>query len=108
MKSKVKQTNGVAKIDVFKEDRKREIAFHKMNDVLKDLVPCSPQFEDFELALELRKIDYNIEPADALHLAIAMNKKAHVFVTFGERELVSNERIKQFCKEKSLKIESLG
>ena len=93
---------------MFDKDQEREMAFHKVNDILKHVEICSSQFEDYELALELKKIDYKLEPADALHLAMAINRKSQAFITIGERELVNNERIIEFCKGKNLKIESLG
>lgn len=94
-------------VKIILEETERALAFHKINDIMKDLEFTSPQFLDFELALELRKVYYKIEPADALHLAMAMNNKAQVFATFGERELANNEEIKKFCKERGLKIEVL-
>ena len=92
-------------VKIIPKETERALAFHKINDILENLETISPQFEDFELALELRKVYYKLEPADALHLAMAMNKKASVFSTFGEKELAENEIIKNFCKERGLKIE---
>ena len=98
----------MALMKTIKEDKNREMAFHKLNDILKWLDLCSPQFEDFELALELRRIHYKIEPADALHLATAMNNNVQNFITLGERGLADNEIVKKFCKERGIKIEAIG
>jgi|SRR3989344_4423539 len=93
---------------MFDKDQEREMAFHKINDILRQVDICSSQFEDYELSLELKNVDYKLEPADALHLAMAINRKSQAFITLGERELVANEKVVEFCKRKGLKIESLG
>ncbi len=97
-----------ALMKMFDNDQEREMAFHKVNDILKHVDICSSQFEDYELSLKLRNVDYKLEPADALHLAIAINRKSQAFITLEERELVNNERIKEVCRSHGLKIESLG
>ena len=88
-------------------DMERVMAFHKINDIIKNAEVTSPQFEDYKIAQELHNIDYKIEPSDALHVAIAINKKAKVFATLGERELAENGRIVDYCKKRDLTIESL-
>ncbi|MBW2984906.1 PIN domain-containing protein [Candidatus Woesearchaeota archaeon] len=62
---------------------KRELAITRLLAILseRNIRFISPQFEDMKLALCIRKILKEIEPADALHLACAINKKANVFVT---------------------------
>jgi len=95
-------------VKIIPEETERSLAFHKINDLLENLETVYPQFDDFELALELKKIYYKIEPADALHLAMAINRKATIFSTFGEKELAENEVVKKFCKERRLKIEVIS
>ncbi|MBI2105837.1 PIN domain-containing protein [Candidatus Woesearchaeota archaeon] len=72
-------------VKIIPKETERAMAFHKINDILENIEITSPQFDDFELALELRKIYYKLEPADALHLAMAINKGAKIFSTLGER-----------------------
>ena len=81
----------------FKQIKNLELSFDKLKeDLLKPFQLASPQFEDYGLALELNKIDHNLEPADALHIAMAINNKAKFFVTLGEKDLISNEKFVKF------------
>ena len=92
----------------FKQIKNLELSFDKLKeDLLKPFQLASPQFEDYGLALELNKIDHNLEPADALHIAMAINNKAKFFVTLGEKDLISNEKFVKFCKDKGLKFRPL-
>ncbi len=88
-------------------EENKKLSFLNMGDLWKQMEVTSPQFEDCKLALELKEIDYNLEPADALHLAMAINKKANFFITLGERNLASNPKIEEFCKTRGLKIRVL-
>ncbi len=91
-------------LNKIEKDADRVMAFHKINDMIKTIEISSPQFADYALALELRRVYYKIEPADALHLAMAINNKAGIFATLGEKELANNEKVKEFCKKKGLMI----
>ena len=91
-------------LNKIENDADRVMAFHKINDIIKNIEISSPQFVDYILALELRRVYYKIEPADALHLAMAISNKASIFATLGEKELANNERVKEFCEKKGLKI----
>ena len=92
------------------EERKRSLSLENINDhAFKKMINItSPQFEDYKLALELKEIDYKLEPADALHLAMAINNKAQIFMTMGERDLANNPNLTEFLREKGLKINILG
>ncbi len=67
-----------ALMKMFDKDQEREMAFHKINDVLRQIDICSSQFEDYELSLKFKDVDYKLEPSDALHLAMAINNKSQV------------------------------
>lgn len=92
-------------LNKIEKDADRTMAFHKINDIVKTIEISSPQFADYTLALELKSVYYKLEPADALHLAMAINNKASIFTTLGEKELANNEQVKEFCKKKGLRIE---
>jgi len=48
-------------------------------------------FEVYKKIDEIKEVSYKIEPLDALHLAIAINNKAGVFVTLDEKLLHNRE-----------------
>ena len=97
-------TEGILKLP---EQKDKEGALFNIDQHLEKFDIFYPQFQDYELSLELRKIHYHLEPADALHLAMAINNKAQFFVTLGERELINNEKIKEFCRNKGLRFKTL-
>lgn len=89
-------------------EEQKKLSFLRIDDVLKMVKLTSPQFQDYSLALELKEIDYKLEPADALHLAMAINNKAQIFMTMGERDLANNPNLTEFLREKGPKINILG
>ena len=91
-----------------KKDKLSEDSFFNISQHLKNFKIVYPKFEDYQLALELRSLYYNLEPADALHLAMAVTNKVQVFMTLGERKLVDNPILEKFCRERGLKIKILG
>lgn len=98
-------TGGILEIPEYKD---REDSIFKISQHLEKFNIVYPQFQDYQLALELKNIHHHLEPADALHLAIAMNNKAQVFLTLGERKLITNPKLEEFCRERGLKIKILG
>lgn len=98
-------TDGLLELPTQKDS---EDSFFNISQHLKNFRVIYPKFEDYQLTLELRSYDYKLEPADALHLAIAINNKSQVFMTLGERELIDNPRLEKFCRERGLKIKILG
>ncbi|MBU2639354.1 MAG: PIN domain-containing protein [Nanoarchaeota archaeon] len=92
----------------FKEVKSLELSFEKLKeDLFKPFQLTSSQFEDYKLSLELRKIHNHLEPADSLHIAMAINNKAKFFVTLGEKDLINNQKFREFCKNKGLKFKTL-
>jgi len=92
----------------FKQIKNLELSFDKLKEnLLKQFQLTSSGFEDYQLSLELKKIDYKLEPADSLHIAMAINNKAKFFVTLGEKDLINNDKLVKFCREKGLKFKSL-
>ena len=92
----------------FKKIKNLELSFDKLKeDLLKPFQLTSSRFEDYELVLELKKINYNLESADSLHIAMAINNKAKFFVTLGEKDLINNDKLVKFCREKGLRFRSL-
>jgi len=98
-------TDGLLELPLQKD---REDSFFNISQHLKNFKIVYPKFEDYQLALELRSLYYNLEPADALHLAMAVTNKVQVFMTLGERKLVDNPILEKFCRERGLKIKILG
>ncbi len=66
---------------------------------------CSPQFEAFQIALELKEVmGWGAEPMDMLHIATAIEKKARRFVTL-EENILQREAFIQTVKDRyDLKI----
>ena len=54
-------------------------------------------FDDYKKTHEIRDINYDAEPLDTLHLAIAITNKANVFVTLDEK-LIHNQAIENAFK----------
>jgi predicted nucleic acid-binding protein len=65
--------------------RKREMEF------------IGSDFEVYKKTQELKDVNYDTEPLDALHLAIAIAEKANVFVTLDEK-LIHNQAIENAFK----------
>ena len=80
----------------------RHDAFSFLMDLLdsRKITFYSPQFKAFRIIGEISHIDRTIEPADALHIATAIEDNAKIFVTFDEN-LINNHLIQ---KKFSLKI----
>jgi predicted nucleic acid-binding protein len=88
-----------------KDDVKRKAAIDKLFEIFstRQIKFCSPQFADMEKAIEIKETFRTanlgkIEPSDALHLACAINHKAHVFVTLDGFLRENAEFIKQNFK----------
>ncbi|MFQ6121194.1 MAG: PIN domain-containing protein [Methanosarcinales archaeon] len=69
------------------EQEVKERAFAFFDDLRskRKIKIYSPQFLAFEIALKINKIDTRIEPADALHLACAIENSANAFITIDEK-----------------------
>ena len=92
----------------FKPTKNLELSFDKLKEnLLKPFQLTSSNFEDYQLSLELKKIDYKLEPADSLHIAMAINNKAKFFITLGEKDLINNNKLVKFCREKGLRFKPL-
>ena len=86
---------------------KRNLVFYKLAERLKTIDIKSFNQETFKIALELTELDYNLnnEPADALHLAIAITNNANRFITLEDRKF--NQTLRNNLKQRGLKIISL-
>lgn len=90
-----------------KQTKNLELSFDKLEELLKPFQLTSAKFEDYNLVSELKKVDYNLEPADALHIAIAVNNEVKFFITLGEKKLIDNSKLVEFCRNKGLKFKAL-
>ena len=78
-------TKAILKI---KDLYKRNLAFDRLVNILSTTEFTGFDEKAFDIALELINIDYRLrdEPADAFHLAVAINKNMDRFVTFEDKK----------------------
>ena len=81
---------------------KRQIIFGRLTDLIdsRNINICSSSFIAYDLAIELQGEFQNLEPSDALHLAITIKKNAHLFAT-NDKDIISNRGL---MNKYSLKI----
>lgn len=74
----------------------KEQAFIMLDDLIykRRIDFYSPQCTAFNIALEINRLDTRIEPADALHVACAIEDKANAFVTI-DTTLLRSKKIKE-------------
>ncbi len=86
---------------------KRNLAFDKLFDILSTTEFTGFDESAFGIALELINIDYRLkdEPADAFHLAIAINKAMNRFITMENRKFSKN--LREYLKVKGMNIITL-
>jgi predicted nucleic acid-binding protein len=65
---------------------------------------CSPQWDAFKVALELKELARGLEPMDMLHIATAIEKGAKRFVTIEKSILEMKPFVEKVKNEYGLKI----
>lgn len=97
-------TNAILKLS----PEKRDLVYDKLSDRLKPINLIGFNDQTFHIALELMKLDYNLmnEPADALHLAIAISRNLNRFITLEYKKF--NQTLRNYVRQRGIKITTLG
>ncbi len=81
-----------------KEAENKELFFRFFDSLIKrrKTMFATGDFNAYDLTAKIKNIETRIEPSDALHLAIAIQHKANVFVTLDEKIIHNRDLEKEF------------